>query len=61
MNIFSMFFIYRLDEENAALKDNKLLKLKINKLQALINEVSSIDINIIYLKHLYLKWHCIIL
>ncbi|XP_050059135.1 E3 ubiquitin-protein ligase RNF8-like isoform X1 [Aphis gossypii] len=29
----------RLDEENAALKDNKLLKLKINKLQALINEL----------------------
>lgn len=47
MNIFSMFFIYRLDEENAVLKDNKLLKLKINKLQALMNEVSSIDINMI--------------
>jgi len=61
MNIFSMFFIYRLDEENAALKDNKLLKLKICKLQALINEVSTIDINMIYLKHLYLELHCIVL
>lgn len=50
-----MFLIYRLDEENAALKDNKSLKLKVSKLQALINEVSTTHINMIYLKHLYLK------